>query len=93
MRLKTSLFWHEYNRDGDPELRSECLWPNQPWASIGVSVIPKDFPGFPPGVTPPRDGFGVCVFRGQAGEILESALFDTLEEAKAFAERILVKFN
>jgi hypothetical protein len=41
----------------------------------------------------PGTRFHVKVFTGQCGEFCESATFDTLEQAKEFAERILFRPN
>jgi len=32
--MNTALFWHEYDHDGELEIRSEYSWPDQAWAII-----------------------------------------------------------
>jgi hypothetical protein len=73
--IPEAFAWREHDHDGEPEIRGNC----DPYITDESAII---YPG---------DRFHVKVFQGQEGQFCESATFDTLEEAKAFAERLLFR--
>jgi hypothetical protein len=67
--------WRDHDHDGEPEIRGNC----DPCITDESAII---YPGH---------RFHVKVFLGEEGQFCESATFDTLAEAKDFAEQLLFR--
>jgi hypothetical protein len=75
--IPEAFTWRDHDHDGEPEIRGNC----DPYITHESAII---YPC-------PGNRFHVKVFLGQSGQYCESTTFDTVEEAKGFAEQLLFR--